>query len=183
MALSDDTLIIPGVGFIYDAPTGTAKPANPTSPASPWNDNGHTSTDGLSITFEISKTVRRTWRARAGVRVSVDEISLKLGWTALQFDNSNLAHYFGGGDISSPGTFGVVKNPAPVERALWIRLVDGSKEIDFHVAKAAIGPAGEMGANPEDFAAMPLEAEVLDHAAAAHLMSLLAPNLGTPAGG
>ncbi|MEV6526889.1 hypothetical protein AB0M43_33655 [Longispora sp. NPDC051575] len=182
MALSDDALVIPGIGYVYDAPVGTTKPANPLNPAVPWVDNGHSSEDGLKINFDISKTKRKTWRARAGVRVSVDDVSLTLGWTALQLDNISLAQYFGGGDISGPGVFGVIKSPVPVERALFIRLVDASKEVDLYVAKCAITAAGEVTASPEDFAGFQLEAEVLDHAAAAHLMQWLAPNLGTPAG-
>lgn len=102
----------------------------------------HTAEDGLTITFEISKTTRRTWRSRSGVRVSVDEVNFTLGWTALQFDNETLTNYFGGGDVSAVDTFGVVTSPAPVERALFIRLVDGAAEVDLYVAKAAIGPEG-----------------------------------------
>src|SRR5687768_4055190 len=100
MALDDAALVIPGVGYIYTAATGTAKPASPAAPAAPWIDTGHTSEDGLSISFEISTTKRRTWRARAGVRVSVDEVNFTLSWTALQLDNTNLELFFGGGDIS-----------------------------------------------------------------------------------
>lgn len=180
MALDDTTLVIPGVGYIYTGPPGTPRPANPVSPAAPWLDNGHTSPDGLTITFEISKTKRRTWRSRTGVRVSVDEVNFTLGWTGLQIDNETLTLYFGGGDTSQPGAFGVVKDPAPVERALFIRLVDGSSEVDLYVAKTAIAGSGESTANGEDFAGWPLEAEVLDDAAAANLAQLLAPQLGAP---
>ncbi len=181
MALDDTTLIIPGTGYIFTAPTGTAKPTSLTAPGTPWVDNGHTSDDGLTISFEISKTKRTTWRARAGVRVSVDEIAFKLSWTALQLDNETLSNYFGGGDISDPDVFGVLKNPAPLEKALFIRLVDGAKEVDFYAAKAAIGGAGESTASPEDFTGFPLEAEILDHAAAEHLAQWLAANLGATA--
>lgn len=180
MALNDSALIIPGIGYIFSAPTGTAKPVDPAAPVAPWIDNGHTSEDGLSINFTISTTKRRTWRARAGVRVSVDEIEFTLGWTGLQMDNDTLSMYFGGGDVSTADTFGVVKNPLPVERALFIRLVDGTAEVDLYVAKAAIGGSGEATASPEDFTGWPLEASVLDHAAAAHLAQWLAPQLGTP---
>lgn len=178
MALDDSTLVIPGVGYIHTAPTGTSKPADPAAPATPWVDNGHTSEDGLTINFEISKTKRRTWRSRAGVRVSVDEVNFTLSWTGLQLDNETLQLYFGGGDISTADMFGVVKNPSPVERALFIRLVDGTKEVDLYVAKTAIAGSGEATANPEDFTGWPLEAEVLDHAAAAHLAQWFAPQLG-----
>lgn len=181
MALDDNTLIIPGTGFIFTAPTGTPKPANLSAPAAPWVDNGHTSDDGLTINFEIAKTKRTTWRARAGVRVSVDEINFRLSWTALQLDNDTLSHYFGGGDISDPDTFGVLKTPTPQEKALFVRLVDGSKEVDFYAAKAAIGGDGESTANPEDFTGFPLSAEILDHAAAEHLAQWLAANLGATA--
>ena len=180
MALNDAALIIAGTGYVFTAPTGTAKPANLAAPAAPWVDQGHTSEDGLSIAFEMSRTKRRTWRARAGARVSVDEINFTLSWTALQVDNDSLANYFGGGDISAADTFGVVKTPVPLERALYIRLVDGASEVDLYAAKVAIGPGGEATASPEDFAGFPLEAEVLDHAAAAHLAQWLAPFLGTP---
>lgn len=180
MALDDSTLVIPGVGYIYTAPTGTTKPASAAAPASPWVDNGHTSEDGLSINFEISTTKRRTWRARAGVRVSVDEVNFTLSWTALQLDNDTLSHYFGGGDISAEGAFGVSKSPVPLEKALFIRLVDGSDEVDLYVAKVALKAGGEATASPEDFTGWPLEAEVLDHASAAALAEWLAPQLGTP---
>ncbi|GIJ50032.1 hypothetical protein Val02_69180 [Virgisporangium aliadipatigenens] len=182
MALDDSTLVIPGVGFIYTAAPGTAKPANVVAPETPWVDQGHTSEDGLTISFEISRTKRRTWRARAGVRVSVDEVNFTLGWQALQVDNDSLAAYFGGGDISTADVFGVLKAPAPIERALFIRLVDGPTEVDLYAAKVAIGPNGESTAGPEDFAGFPLQAEVLDHAAAAHLAQWLAPHLGAPSG-
>lgn len=181
MALNDSALVIPGVGYIHTAPTGTTRPTNPAAPPPPWVDNGHTAEDGLTINFEISTTKRRTWRSRSGVRVSVDEVNFTLSWTALQVDNDSLTNYFGGGDISLPDTFGVVKNPAPVERALFIRLVDGDDEVDLYVAKAALGPGGESTASPEDFTGFPISAEVLDHAAAAHLAQWLAPHLGAAA--
>lgn len=183
MPLSDGALTIPGVGYVYTAPTGTPKPTDLAAPASPWVDMGHSSTDGLTISFEISTTKRRTWRAPAGVRVSVDEISFSFGWTALQWDNENLGAYFGGGDISAAGVFGIGKSPAPIERALFIRLVDGTSSIGLHVAKSAIAASGEATASGEDFAGLPLTADVLDHASATHLAELLAPHLGTPAGG
>jgi len=183
MALTDGALVIPGVGYVYTAPAGTEKPASITAPPSPWVDMGHSTTDGLTIGFEISTTKRRTWRAPAGVRVSVDELAFSLGWTALQWDNDNLGAYFGGGDITAQGVFGIAKNPAPQERALLVRLVDGAASIGLYVAKAAITASGEASANGEDFAGLPLTAEVLDHASAAHLAELLADHLGAPAGG
>lgn len=183
MSLDDTTLVIPGVGYIYTAPAGTTKPATSSVPVTPWVDNGHTAEDGLTVKFELKTTKRKTWRARAGVRVSVDDVDCTLGWTALQVDNETLSHYFGGGDVSAAGVFGVLKSPAPVERALFIRLVDGLHEVDLYVAKAAIIAAGEIKATPEDFTGFELEATVLDHAAAAHLLDWLAPNLGTPTGG
>lgn len=181
MALDDNTLVIPGVGYIYTAVPGTTKPAAGAAPAAPWVDNGHTSEDGLSINFEISTTKRRTWRARAGVRVSVDEINFTLGWTGLQVDNDTLSLYFGGGDIATAEVFGVPKTPVPQEKALFIRLVDGAEEVDLYVAKAAIKAAGESTASPEDFTGFPLEAEVLDYASAAHLAEWLADHLGAVA--
>ena len=182
MPLNDATLTIPGLGYIYSAPPGTTRPVNVVNPAAPWVDNGHTDEDsGLEIKFEIKTTKHRTWRARSGVRVSVDEVNFTLSWTALQVDNDTLAAYFGGGDASKAGMFGVSKSPNLIERALFIRLVDGDHEVDLHVARAAVGPASQIKANPKGFAGFPLQAEVLDQASAASLADWLAPHLGTPA--
>ncbi|CAM3433235.1 hypothetical protein [Stackebrandtia soli] len=181
MALDDSTLVIPGVGYVFTAPTGTARPTDPSAPDAAWTDLGHSSEDGLTVTFEIEKTVRRTWRSRAGVRESIDEITFTLGWTALQVDNEALSAYFGGGDVAAEGVFGVLKSPGALEKALFIRLVDGAAEVDFYAAKASLGPGGEATASPEDFTGFPLQATVLDHASAAHLAEWLAPHLGTPA--
>jgi len=60
MALDDSTLVIQGVDFIHTAPPGTPKPADPAAPPAPWVDQGHSSEDGLSITFEMNRTRRRT---------------------------------------------------------------------------------------------------------------------------
>jgi hypothetical protein len=179
LALDDTTLVIPGTGFVYLSPVGTARPALAAAPAAPWVDMGHSTEDGLTINYEVSTTVRRTWRARAGVRKTVDEVSFTLGWTGLQVDNDTLAAYFGGGDTSTAAAFGVMKVAAPYERALFIRLVDGGAEVDIYAAKASISAAGEATASPEGFIALPLEAQILDHAAAAHLAQWLAPHLGT----
>ena len=183
MPLTDGAVIIPGVGYVYTAPTNTEKPADPKNPGATWTDRGHTSEDGLSVSFEISKSLRRTWRARAGLRESIDEVSFVLSWTSLQIDNPNMGAFFGGGDIAGEGVFGVPKTPGSVEKALFIRLVDGAAEVDVYAAKVSLGPNGEITASPEGFAGLPIAATVLDDAAAAHLAEWLSPHLGTPAGG
>ena len=100
MALDDTALVIPGTGYIFTAPPGTARPTNINAPATPWTDNGHSADDGLTVKFEVKTTKRKTWRARAGVRVTVDDVDCTLSWTGLQVDNGTLTNYFGGGDIS-----------------------------------------------------------------------------------
>lgn len=40
MALDDNTLVIPGTGYVHTAAVGTAKPASVISPAAPWVDTG-----------------------------------------------------------------------------------------------------------------------------------------------
>ncbi|MGH8791768.1 MAG: hypothetical protein ACRDXX_03880 [Stackebrandtia sp.] len=182
MALNNATLNIPGIGYVYLAPPGTPRPDHATDARSPWVDLGHSSEDGLTITFEVEKTVKKTWRNRIGVRETVDDVTFNFAWTALQFDYPSLMAYFSGGDTSVAGVFGVTRDVTPYERAVYIRLVDGASEIDVYIARAGLGPAGEIEAGPEEFAGMPIAATVLDDESAAHLVDFLSPHLGSPDG-
>jgi len=180
MALNNATLSIPGIGYVYLAPVGTPRPDHGTDARTPWVDLGHSSEDGLTVTFEVEKTVKKTWRNRVGVRETVDDVTFNFAWTALQFDYPSLLAYFSGGDDSQPGVFGVTREIASYERAVYIRLVDGKAEIGIYIARAGLGPGGEIEASPEEFAGMPITATVLDDETAEHLVSWLSPHLGTP---
>jgi hypothetical protein len=181
MAANDNMVFIPGTGYLYAAPTSTAKPADLAAPTTPWVDLGHTSRDnGLGIGREGGDSeVLGSWR-NPNLRERRDPISYYVTINLLQFDNDNLALFFGGGDISAAGVFGVPLNPTAQERALYVRIVDGANELGLYVPKVSIAPEDDMEVDVESFLEMPVRCTILG-VDGSNLMEFLNDELGTPA--
>lgn len=162
MAATDAAVWIPGTGYLYTAPAGTDAPADLDTPATPWVDLGHTSREnGLGIGREGGDSeVLGSWR-NPNLRERRDPISYYVTINLLQFDNANLALYFGGGDISGAGIFGVPLNPTAQERALYIRIVDGARELGIYAPKASIAPEDDMEVDVESFLELPVRCTLL----------------------
>jgi len=178
MALSDSAVIIPGTGFLYLAPSGTAEPASLTSPAAPWNNLGHTSRDdGLTITRDGGDTsVLGTWQ-NASLRQRVDPTTYAITMVAHQVDNTVLGLYFGGGDATVANHFGVTSAIGTTEQAMYVRIVDGANEVGLYLPKVSITSEDDMEIDPEGFLAFPLRATVLQESGQ-HLIDFIADNLG-----
>lgn len=162
MALSDDAVFIPGTGFVYIAPAETAEPVSLTSPASPWENLGHTSRDdGLTITRDGGDSeVLGTWQ-NDSLRERVDPTTLAVTLFAHQVDQNVLGLYFPGGDASTPGRYGVTSASGSAERALYIRIVDGTNEVGMYIPKVSIRSDDDVEVDVEGFLAFPLRATVL----------------------
>lgn len=178
MALSDKAVFIPGQGFCYVAPVGTPKPADLNAPDSPWENLGHTSIeDGLTITRDGGDSeVLGTWQNQA-LRERRDPVVFALTLYLLQISNETLALYFGGGDASTEGVFGVNTNFTPQERALYIRIVDGANEADLYIPKVSIGSDDDVEVDVENFLAFPVRMTVLG-VTGSNLMEWYHPDLG-----
>ncbi|MGH8881860.1 MAG: hypothetical protein ACRD0P_31685, partial [Stackebrandtia sp.] len=149
----------------------------------PWVDLGHTSEEGLTLSLEVEKTIKKTWRNRTGLRTTVDEVTFEVSWQSLQFDAASLSAYFGGGEIPEENVFGVTGDfDTPYEKALFIRLVDGTNEVDLYLSKVDLGPGDEGEWSPEEFAGLPTKAVVLDDADAKYMLELMSPTIGKPDG-
>jgi hypothetical protein len=180
MALDDDAVVIPGQGHVYFAPSGTAKPASLTAPASPWAEIGHTSIDdGLTITHDGGdSTVLGTWQ-NPNLRERRDPVVFALTIHLLQISNETLALYFGGGDDTDAGVFGVNLVPVPQERALFIRIVDGANEAPLYVPKVSVASDDDVEVDVENFLAFPVRATILG-VSGSNLMEFYGADLGTP---
>jgi hypothetical protein len=178
MSLNDASVVIPGQGRIYLAPSGTAIPASLTAPAAPWEELGHTSRDdGLTITRDGGDSeVLGTWQ-NASLRQRVDPTTFAITMTAHQVDNTVLALYFGGGDATVANTFGVTSAVGTTERALYVRIIDGTNEVGLHLPKVSITSDDDMEIDPEGFLSFPLRATVLQQSGQ-NLIDFLADNLG-----
>jgi hypothetical protein len=178
MALTDAAVYIPGTGYIYLAPSGTVRPTNLTSPPSPWVNLGHTSLDdGLTITRDGGDTETvGTWQ-NPSLRERKDPTTYAITLVAHQVDNTVLGLYFGGGDATASGRYGVTATTGTTERAMFVRIVDGANEVDIYVPKASISSEDDMEVDPEGFLSFPLRATVLQ-VTGANLMEFIGTGLG-----
>lgn len=178
MALDDAAVYVPGTGHIYIAPASTTKPANLVTPASPWAELGHTSRDdGLTLTRDGGDSeVLGTWQNSA-LRERRDPTTWAITMQLQQVDNTALGMYFGGGDLTAEGVFGVPSIEATTEKALYVRIVDGAKEVGLYVPKVSIAADDDMEVDVEGFLSFPIRCTVLA-VTGQPLMSWLADNLG-----
>lgn len=162
MALDDAAVIIPGTGFVYTAPAGTAAPTDFENPESPWEDLGHTSIeDGLTITKDGGDSnILGTWR-NPSLRDRRDPVNFAITIHLLQLTNETLAYYFGGGDTSVEGVFGVNLITQPQERAMFIRIVDGAVSAPLYVPRVSLASDDDVEVDVENFLAFPVRATVL----------------------
>lgn len=178
MALDDNAVIIPGQGHVYFAPVGTPQPTDLTDPGYPWVDIGHTSSDD---NFKITKdggdsNILGTWQNPA-LRERRDPVVYALVFNLLQISNETLALYFGGGDDSISGQFGVALNPKPQERAIFMRIVDGDVEVPLYVPKASVASDDDVEADVEKFLQFPVRCTILG-VTGSNLMEWLGDGLG-----
>lgn len=178
MALDDGQVIIPGTGHVYFAPVGTPKPSNPSAPATPWAEVGHTSVgDGITITRDGGDSnILGSWQNKA-LRDRRDPVSFSVVMFLLQLSNETLALYFGGGDASISGAFGVSSTPSPQNRGLYVRIQDGNYEADLYVPKVSVAADDDVQADVENFLAFPVRATCLG-ITGSNLMEWYAPGLG-----
>lgn len=178
MALVDSAVVLPGTGFIYLAPTGTAAPGSLTSPAAPWVNLGHTSReDGLTITRDGGDSeVLGTWQ-NPSLRERRDPTTFAITMVAHQVDNDVLGLYFGGGDATVANVFGVNSTTGTTDRAMFIRIVDGDNQVAMHLPKVSISSEDDVEVDPEGFLSFPLRATVLQQSGA-NLIDWIADNLG-----
>lgn len=178
MALTDSAVLIPGTGYLYTAPAETAIPASLTAPASPWENLGHTSReDGLTITRDGGDTeIIGTWQ-NPSLRERREPTNFAITAFLHQVDNEVLEMYFGPGDVDVADQFGVTSAVAAIERALFVRIVDGTTEVGLYVPKVSISSEDDVEVDVEGFLAFPVRMTVLQ-VTGSNLMTWIGPELG-----
>lgn len=179
MALNDAAVYIPGTGRVYVAPGETVRPVDLTAPTTPWEELGHTSReDGMTITRDGGDSeVIGTWQ-NPSLRERRDPTTFAITMFLQQIDNNALAMYFGGGDESVEGEFGVNVVGGTTERALYVRIIDGANEVGLYVPKVSIAAEDDVEVDVEGFLSLPIRCTVLG-VTGENLMTFLADHLGT----
>lgn len=173
----DEAVITPGTGFIFVAPTGTARPdAALIESYDPMNDThfpgyaslGHTSRDDLpSFGFDGGDTeVQGTWSNATFREVVTEAPADYVTFNALQFDEQVLGLYYGVEDETpEDGIFEVQTAPiTTVPRALLVVVVDGPRRVAFHATSTSIRREDAIELETDSFAAFPLRATFLKQA-------------------
>lgn len=178
MALIDSAVLIPGTGYMYTAPASTAVPADLVTPATPWDNLGHTSReDGLTITRDGGDSeVIGTWQ-NPSLRERREPTTFAITAYLHQVTNEVLSMYFGPGDTDTAGVFGVTSAVATVERALYIRIVDGANEVGLYVPRVSISSEDDVEVDVEGFLSFPVRMTVLQ-VTGSNLMEFLGDELG-----
>jgi hypothetical protein len=180
VALNDAAVYIPGTGKVYVAPPETVRPVDLAAPTTPWDELGHTSReDGLTITRDGGDSeVIGTWQ-NPSLRERRDPTTFAITMYLQQIDNTSLGMYFGGGDETVDGEFGVNVIGTTQENALYVRIIDGANEVGLYVPKVSIAAEDDVEVDVEGFLSLPIRCTVLG-VTGESLMTFLAAHLGTP---
>jgi len=178
MATVDSEVFVPGRGEIWFAPVGTPKPTDLTAPTSPWQNAGHSSIDdGLVITRDGGDTnTLGSWQ-NPTLKVQRDPVSFAVVINLLQVSNDTLSMYFGAGDTSVAGVFGVAATLAPRECAMFVRIIDGVNEAPFYIPKVSLASDDDVELDSEKLMEFPIRATVLA-VTGSNLMEFYGSHLG-----
>lgn len=139
-----------------------------TSVATPngWINAGHTSRDDLpEFGFDGGKTkMIGTWQ-RKRLREVEDAAPIEdsLKFSLEQWDRGALELYFGEDSADTNGVFGVDGNFVPVERAVFVVLIDGDARVGFYASKAQIQRDASIKMPLDNFASLPVKATFLNY--------------------
>lgn len=178
MGQDSNAVVVPGVGHFYIAPTSATKPTGTAEPTGDWVEIGFTTyEDPLTIAREGGEsTVLPAWQAPSGIRTSTTPISYKLNFNLLQYDETSLKLYYGGGSVVST-EFQVPKNPVPQSHSLFVRIVDGSSVWARYFSLTDILGSDDEELDPEAMAFLPVGATVLDDPDLDYLFTIAGPGL------
>lgn len=173
MTLNPDAMHISGVAHVYFADVGTPAPVtHGAAPANPWGEVGHTSYDnGIVITPTRTTEVKKTHQAPSGVREHITDYFVTVAATLEQVDATTLELYFQAENVG--GNYWVPKAPTTIEKALYVRSIDGDKVLPIYVPRVTVGASGDVTLAPGSFTALPVTMRTLEHADADGLMGFL----------
>ena len=146
--------------------TATGATATVVSAPNGWTNIGHTSRGDLpEFGFDGGDTeVRGTWQNENLREVVTKPISDYLNIFLQQWDIDSLTLYYGKDSAKQTGVFGVKGGtPAPVEKALFIIIVDGETKIGFYAPKASIKRDDSISLATDEFASLPIRATFLKY--------------------
>ena len=126
-----------------------------------WENIGHTSRDDLpEFGFDGGDSeVKGSWQNAALREVVTEQAADYVTMRLLQFDAKAMELYYGPNKSSTKGVFGVADGTqVPVEKALFILIVDGAHKLGFHSPKTSIQRDDSIELAVDEFAVLPIRA-------------------------
>ena len=160
----DDVVVDPDAGDGKTARNAVADTKN-TLPVA-WVNVGHTSRDDLpEFGYDGGDLeTRGTWQNESLREVETKPVADYLVFKLHQFDSGAFELYYGKDASAVAGVFGVAGGTTvPVEKALFILIVDGQNKIGFHAHKASFRRDDAVELATDEFAALPIRATLLRH--------------------
>jgi hypothetical protein len=131
-----------------------------------WVNVGHTSRGDLpEFGYDGGDTeVRGTWQNESLREIETDPYVDYITFKLHQFDKDSFELYYGKDALpTTTGVYGVSGNAEPVEKALFILIIDGTNKIGFHAHKASFRRDDSVELATDEFAALPIKATFLNH--------------------
>ncbi|MER7705465.1 hypothetical protein ABTX81_21555 [Kitasatospora sp. NPDC097605] len=170
----DPSVLVPGTGYIYVAPPGTALPdlkagfdpkdATKWGPAGlNWKSIGNTSLDnGIEMSVDGDEPeVLGSWQNKS-LRTTDPSKTYAVTINLSDFTAESYKLYYGTDKgLDSKGLFSIPTSPTAQNRALMIAAVDGTKAVVWHYPKTSIIGADSVTMDPAALGEMPVKATVV----------------------
>ena len=159
MAIKDNAVLVVSTGRIYTAPVGTAAPTNlKTSPATPWDEIGHTSLeDILGVASEGGEATTLGTLQNKQLRVIYADRNETFALNLQQFDEAALKLYYGSNAQVVNGLLQVPNNPTPTQKAFLAIFQDADNVFAIYAPKVSIFRGDDVDlSDTESLASLPL---------------------------
>lgn len=167
MAQIDNAALVAAGGYIFVAPTGTARPEtilDPTNPGAPYESIGHTSLDELP---ELGRdgddpTTLGSWQ-NSKLKVVSPDVTYSMSFQSVQASSLTYQMYFGAGPaaLQADGYFRIPAKPSPQEKALLMIIVDGENFLPMWYPRVSLLGSDAITTSVEQFVSFPITATFL----------------------
>ena len=143
-----------------------------------WEQIGHTSRDELpEFGFDGGDTeTRGTWQNESLREVTSEAAADYMTLQLHQFDSRAFELYYGANTSATVGVFGVSSTTAaPVEKAIWMLIIDGTTKVGFYAPKASIRRDDSISLAVDEFASLPIRATFMKYGTSASKYEFVSP--------
>lgn len=172
MAWNDSSeIIVAGTGQVYTGAVGATAPTTAVSSlsAATWTGLGFHTEDGVSVNSAPDILEIRAWQSKYPVRTQRQTEDLRITFSLMQWNETNVPLAFGGGSVVSDGGSGYVYNPPTAAdsmdyRALIVDVQDGSRHGRFYIPRGAAveGVEAQFASSSEAPLPVTFQAQPLD---------------------